>query len=163
MSWHTIYSWKFYMCTWEECIFYIWIECCYSKYVPQNKACKINFTQKAFDFFFFPESLCPPEPDEILSVSELQSCMIPILSEAGEMPIWNRFSHLLQLTNEAGQSLVLSTVGVQQYCFRYWQISKGQNYLWLRTNDLQLKHGSILTEFSPKPFPASVWAFQQII
>lgn len=58
MSWHIIYSWKFYMCTWEECIFYrIWIECCYSKYVPQNKACKINFTQKAF-WFFFLQNLC---------------------------------------------------------------------------------------------------------
>ena len=53
-----VYSWEFYMCTWEECMFYcIWMECCYSKYVPQNKTCQINFTQQTFWFFFFTISV----------------------------------------------------------------------------------------------------------
>lgn len=54
MSWHMVYAWEFYMCTWEECVFYcIWMECCYAKYVPQNKTCQTNFIQQAFWFFFF--------------------------------------------------------------------------------------------------------------
>lgn len=63
-----------------------------------------------------------------------------------------------QLTNEAGQSLVLSTVGVQQYCFRYWQISKRQSisgwepmtYSWNMEVSWQNSHQSpFLPQFEP--------------